>query len=187
MGIEDSARYLATLYLEDIADAITELVDPGFGFSRYQHHLATGPVRFGPIAQRLSETTVIDMLLDELIDQISGEIVCLDVPFPGTLYGALRIGKRIKRSGRTVWMGGGCVNTELREVKEPQLWSCVDALCYDDGEGPLLRAVQKIFRTACFLHRTRTAKNHFDGPGRTASFIACGQPGLGSVLVPAGH
>ncbi|MBO86750.1 MAG: radical SAM protein, partial [Deltaproteobacteria bacterium] len=54
MGITDWARYRCSLYLEDLADLITAVVDPGFGFSRYQHYLAVGPVQFDPMVERLS-------------------------------------------------------------------------------------------------------------------------------------
>ena len=35
MGIQDNAKYLATLYIEDIGDLIIETINPHFGFSRY--------------------------------------------------------------------------------------------------------------------------------------------------------
>ena len=35
LGIQDMARHLCTLYLEDLGDIITEAIDPNFGFSRY--------------------------------------------------------------------------------------------------------------------------------------------------------
>lgn len=39
MGLEDKARYLSTLYLEDLSDFLQETVDEHFGFSRYAEHL----------------------------------------------------------------------------------------------------------------------------------------------------
>ena len=39
MGIRDQARHIATLYLEDLSDFITEVVDLHFGFSRYAERL----------------------------------------------------------------------------------------------------------------------------------------------------
>lgn len=39
MGLRDKARYLSTLYLEDLGDLITEAIDPHFGFSRYAEQL----------------------------------------------------------------------------------------------------------------------------------------------------
>ncbi|MFT7118921.1 MAG: hypothetical protein ACI9LF_001306, partial [Flavobacteriales bacterium] len=35
MGIQDKAKHLATLYLEDLSDFIVDCVDDHFGFSRY--------------------------------------------------------------------------------------------------------------------------------------------------------
>jgi hypothetical protein len=40
MGIQDKARHLATLYLEDIGDLIREVIDPHFGFTRYAERIA---------------------------------------------------------------------------------------------------------------------------------------------------
>ena len=35
MGMQDKAKHLATLYLEDLSDFIKECIDENFGFSRY--------------------------------------------------------------------------------------------------------------------------------------------------------
>ena len=35
-------------------------------------------------------------------------------------------------------LGGGYVNTELRELTEPRVFDCVDYITLDDGERPLL-------------------------------------------------
>ena len=39
MGKQDQAKYLSTMYLEDISDLIRECIDPFFGFSRYAERL----------------------------------------------------------------------------------------------------------------------------------------------------
>src|SRR5690606_36623561 len=46
LGVRDKARYLATLYLEDIGDLIMEAVDPHFGFSRYAERLGMSALSF---------------------------------------------------------------------------------------------------------------------------------------------
>ena len=58
MSLDDAARRLCTLYIEDLADLITSTIDIGFGLSRYGHHLTTGPVPWGPIATRLVRSTL---------------------------------------------------------------------------------------------------------------------------------
>ena len=166
----DAARRLATLYLEDLADLVSACVDPGFSLVRYQHHLAAGHRSFDPLAERLAQTTLIDTLIDELTDTLSGDRFGLSVPFPGNLVAALRIGRRLRARGAYVIMGGGYVNTELREVDEPRLWDCVDALCYDDGEGPLLAILEHLDGGPDRRHRTLTAAGRHEAPAPTPAF-----------------
>ena len=46
MGIQDKAKHLATLYLEDLSDLIQECEDPHFGFSRYAERLGRSANHF---------------------------------------------------------------------------------------------------------------------------------------------
>jgi radical SAM superfamily enzyme YgiQ (UPF0313 family) len=73
-------------------------------------------------------------------------LVGLTVPFPGTLYGALRIARRVRQvSPRTrIALGGGYVNTELRELADPALFDYVDFVCLDAGEEPLARIAERV-------------------------------------------
>lgn len=162
MGSGDAARHLATLYLADLADLVASCIDEGFALARYQAHLATSARDFDPLWQRLHQTTLIDTFLDSLGDTLTGEVVGLSVPFPGNLYGALRLGKRLRERGVYVVMGGGYINTELREVDESKLWHCVDAITYDDGEGPLEAILDKLSGGPDKRHRTRTKEGMFD-------------------------
>ena len=173
LGQHDLARYRATLYLEDVADLVTATVDPGFGIARYQHHLAHGPVSYDPIHERLAGTTLLDAWLDELTDRVLDEqpdVVGLSVPFPGTLYGALRIGRRARAAGAYVVLGGGYANTELREVSDPRLWEAVDALTLDDGEGPIAAILEHLQGGGDARHRTRTASGMHRAPAAVRAF-----------------
>nr|WP_262905632.1 radical SAM protein [Hymenobacter siberiensis] len=149
MGLTDQARHLATLYLEDLADLIKETVGPHFGFSRYAEKLALSATSFEPLHQELTAApNLLDtMLLEELeplLARVQPDMVGFTVPFPGNLYGALRLAKHIKQiSPATVTvMGGGYPNTELREIKEPRFFDYIDYLTLDDGEGPWLRLLE---------------------------------------------
>ncbi len=179
MAVDDPARWLASLYLEDLADLVSATVDPGFGLARYQHHLASGPVGFDPIAQRLEETTLLDRWLDELVDErlLEGTpppLACLSIPFPGTLVAGLRIGRRLRQAGLHVALGGGWVNTELREPREPRLWDCVDSLVLDDGEGPLRALAAWLDGDGDPRHRTWTR----------GGFLAGEAPSVPSIMAP---
>ena len=146
MGLTDQARHLATLYLEDLADLLKETVGPHFGFSRYAEKLALSATSFEPLHRELEAApSLLDqMLLQELeplLERVKPDIVGFTVPFPGNLYGALRLAKHIKEISPATWtiMGGGYPNTELRDIKEPRFFDYIDYLTLDDGEGPWLR------------------------------------------------
>ncbi|UJP63904.1 B12-binding domain-containing radical SAM protein [Mongoliitalea daihaiensis] len=175
MGVQDKARHLATLYLEDIGDFIQELVDPFFGFSRYAERLGRSAVNFDPIEAALqSKPTYIDTLLldilKDLLEQVNPTLVCMSVPFPGNLYGAFRIGKFIKENypSINVAMGGGYPNTELRSLKEPRVFKYIDFITLDDGERPLQnlleylngkRSVEQLKRTYVLQDKQVIYKN----------------------------
>ena len=156
MDQEDRARYRATLYLKDLVDLIRSCIDPGFELNRYQHHLSAGQSDLNALVERLAQSTLVDAWLDELSDTIQADVVGLSVPFPGNFYGALRIGKRLKERGVQVLLGGGYINTELRDFRDPVLFEYIDALFFDDGEGPLTAWLSHRNGEADTRHRTRT-------------------------------
>ena len=93
-GTEDKARYLATLFVEDVTDYIRENVDSHFDLIRYAEHLANYAPTFDEMETALREpTTIIDRtmlaLLERHIEQERPQIVGFAIPFPGCLYGAL--------------------------------------------------------------------------------------------------
>ena len=145
LGTADRARYLASLYLDDLADMVREGLDPRFTLSRYGEKLAASAPSFGPLAANLkAEPTLVDRFLDEiaaeLITKHEPDIIGLTTPFPGNVYGAFRIAQVAKRTQPNVKiaLGGGYVNTELRGLAEPLVFDYVDFVTLDDGEGPLL-------------------------------------------------
>lgn len=144
LGIRDKARHLATLFLEDMSDFIKEAIDPHFGFSRYAEKLALSATSFDELHAELeSEYTFIDdiltQLLDEKIKHHHPDLVCISVPFPGNVYGALRCGAYLKSHypGVKICMGGGYPNTELRTLSDPRVFDYIDFITLDDGEAPL--------------------------------------------------
>lgn len=145
LSTEERAKYLASLYLDDLADAAA-LLDPAFGFSRYAEKLAASLPSFAPLQEALEQgdSLFIDWL-EELTEQAlsehTPEMVALTVPFPGCLLGALIIARRIKQLQPSVHitMGGGYVNTELRHLRDPGIFEYVDTITLDSGFLPLER------------------------------------------------
>ncbi|WP_018620139.1 B12-binding domain-containing radical SAM protein [Spirosoma luteum] len=163
MGLHDKARHLATLYLEDIGDLLAEAIDPHFGFSRYAERLGRTATHFDDLQAALTapDTLVgqtLLQLLDEKMGQYQPTVVCLTVPFPGNLFGALLCGRHLKQQypGVRVVMGGGYANTELRSLREPRLFDYVDFVSLDDGEAPLRSLLEHLRgqREAARLKRT---------------------------------
>ena len=151
LGAQDKARHLATLYLNDLADVIADAVDERFEFVRYAESLAGSQPSFDPLANALQQPfTVIDDILVELtleeFKRQQPQLVLLSVPFPGAVYAALRMAQAIKAENPDVKiaLGGGYVNTELRELAEPRLFDFVDFVTLDSGERPLLCMVEHL-------------------------------------------
>ncbi len=149
MGIQDKAKHLATLYLEDIGDFITECIDPHFGFSRYAERLGRSANSFDEIYDELNkDNTFIDNILLDLlkqkIEKQQPNILALSVPFPGNLYSAFKCGQWAKKHHPEIKVvfGGGFANTELRSLAEPRVFEFVDFVCLDDGELPLLQIIK---------------------------------------------
>ena len=54
LGVQDRARHLATLYLNDVSDVLREAVDSRFEFVRYAESLAQSQASFEPMARALA-------------------------------------------------------------------------------------------------------------------------------------
>ena len=52
MGLQDKAKHLATLYLEDLSDYIIENIDENFGFSRYAERLGRSANSFDELYEK---------------------------------------------------------------------------------------------------------------------------------------
>ena len=163
LGLHDRARHLATLYLNDVADVLRDAVDPRFEFVRYAESLAMSQPSFEPLAAALAAPpTLVDRTLQALalraLDEHRPDVVLVSVPFPGAVYGAFRIAQAIKaaRPATRIALGGGFVNTELRELSEPRVFDFFDAVTLDAGERPLLALLEhwRGRRSAARLVRT---------------------------------
>jgi len=151
LGMQDRARHLATLYLNDIADVLRDAVDPRFEFVRYAESLAQSQPTFDPLADalvapmNLVDRTLVDLTL-AAIERHAPRVVLVSVPFPGSVYAAFRIAQAIKAHDPTITtvLGGGFVNTELRELTEPRVFDHFDFVTLDAGERPLLALLEHL-------------------------------------------
>ena len=168
MGLQDKAKHLATLYLEDISDYIVENIDADFGFSRYAERIGQSANSFDELYAKLQDNqTFIDQfalkILKDKLEVVQPKLVCFSVPFPGNLYAAFRSAQFIKENYPTIKiaMGGGFPNTELRELKDPRVFEFFDYITLDDGELPLELVYQSVVNSPP-LEGCQNSKN-FDG------------------------
>ena len=70
MGMQDKAKHLATLYLEDLSDFIKEAVDENFGFSRYAERLGRSANSFDEMYSHLQkDLTYIDAIALQILEE----------------------------------------------------------------------------------------------------------------------
>ncbi len=150
----DDARMIATLALEDLADYASAAFDEEFSLVRYAESLASSERSFARVEAALDRPFVagfIEPYAERLWDDLergvlsgngaaAGEpfLLCLTVPFPGALVGALAFARSARRrfgSRVAISMGGGYVSTELRGAVNPALARYVDLLSFDRGFG----------------------------------------------------
>lgn len=169
MGVQDKAKHLATMYLEDLSDLVQECVDEHFGFSRYAEKLARSANSFDELYAALQqEYTFVDELMIRLLKtrmaEVQPKLVAISVPFPGNLYASLRCGQWIKKNYPQVKvaMGGGFANTELRSLTDARVFEFYDFITLDDGEAPIENLVEHIEgrKTLEELKRTFTLVNN---------------------------
>ena len=144
MGMQDKAKYLATMYLEDLSDLIKATIDEHFGFSRYAEKLGRSANSFDELHNALqAPPTFIDNILLEIfsekINAIQPALVAISVPFPGNLYTSFRCAQWLKKHQPKikVAMGGGFPNTELRSLSDVRVFEFFDFITLDDGEAPM--------------------------------------------------
>jgi radical SAM superfamily enzyme YgiQ (UPF0313 family) len=182
LGAQDRARHLATLYLNDLADVLRDAVDPRFEFVRYAESLAASQPSFAPLAKALAAPpTLVDRTLQRLalaaLEEHRPDVVLLSVPFPGAVYGAFRIAQAIKAAQPDVRiaLGGGFVNTELRELAEPEVFDFVDAVTLDAGERPLLALLEHWAGKRSAQRLVRTFVRDATGAGSTVRYVDIGE------------
>ncbi len=151
LGLEDRAKHLASLYVDDLADVIRDGIDPRFELSRYGERLAASAPTFDPLHEALEgPPTLVDQMLDDLTRELCTkhrpDLVGVTAPFPGNVYGAFRIARALKAAAPQVRiaLGGGYVNTELRELSDPRVFDYFDFITLDDGEGPMLALIEHL-------------------------------------------
>ena len=144
----DDMRFLCSFALADLSDYITVAFDPQFSLVRYAEALAVDTRSFSDFEKQIDSPVMEHFYKpvlkkyftrDELVSASSEKLlVCISIPFAGTFLPALYTARWFKQLfGEKVFVciGGGFVNTELREARDPALAKYIDAISYDRGYG----------------------------------------------------
>lgn len=140
----DDVRFLCSYALADLADYITAVFDSNFSLIRYAEALTVDESSFSQIEKQIDSpvlTNFYEELLSETEFDFAGDekvLVGISVPFAGTFTPALYTARFFKQkfaSRAYVVLGGGFVNTELREADDLALSKYADAISYDRGYG----------------------------------------------------
>ena len=133
------AKREASEVIDDLARYVRDEIDPDFGFSRYAEHLCVAVEDFGELERKVRRRGVIDRPLErrlkEAMDEVLPDVVGVTCPFPGTLVGAFKIARWIRRHhpGVRLLLGGGYVSTELRTMTDRRPYRYFDAFQFDEG------------------------------------------------------
>jgi hypothetical protein len=185
LGLQDRAKHIATLYLNDLSDVIRDAIDPRFEFVRYAESLAASQPTFDRLHTALSAPySLVDACLHELtleaLSRHRPSLMLLSAPFPGNVYGAFRIAQSVKQVDPSIVtvLGGGYCNTELRALDEPRVFDYFDFITLDAGERPLLALIDHLQekRPLDQLVRTYTRTRYVDCKEPDIAFSECGTP-----------
>lgn len=102
-------------------------------------------------------------------------LICISIPFAGTFLPALYTARFLKEklgSSAFVCIGGGFVNTELREARDPALAKYIDAISYDRGYGSY-HALLGTRNTAQTNRNTEHTDCHTEQTNRHAEHTDC--------------
>ena len=135
------AKREASEAIDELAIWIRDNVDPEFGFSRYAEAKCRVVDDFGKLVKLVNRRGVMDKPLARhlkaAMDEVKPTVVGVTCPFPGTLVGAFKIAKYVRKHYPKVklLLGGGYVNTELREMTDRRPHRYFDEFQLDEGYG----------------------------------------------------
>jgi len=131
------AKREASDAIDGLAIWIRDNVDEEFGFGRYAEERCRLLPDFGVLRKLVDRRGVMDRpLARELkraVEETRPTEVWVTCPFPGTLVGAFKIAKWLKRNyprAKRV-IGGGFVSTELRDMTDRRPYGYFDEFAFD--------------------------------------------------------
>ena len=141
------AKRAASEAIDGLAIWIRDNIDEEFGFSRYAEAKCRVVDGFGKLVKLVNHRGVMDKPLQRhlkaAMDEVKPTVVGVTCPFPGTLVGAFKIAKYVRKHypGVKLLLGGGYVNTELREMTDRRPYRYFDEFQFDEGYGNMIKSL----------------------------------------------
>ena len=149
----DDAKMLASFALADLTDYITAVFDKDFRLISYAEHLGTSTASFDDVILGL-KSPVLNKFYNELLEEKlksfkneSTSLFLISVPFPGCFEAAVYTAREIRKiygEKAVIAVGGGYVNTELRNLSELRFFDFFDFVSYDMGYGSYIHFFEKL-------------------------------------------
>lgn len=151
----DDARFLATMALADLVDFISVVFDKDFSLVKYAESLTINENNFESFQNKIF-SPVMELFYKPLLEKTFSFIrdseekflVCISSPFAGTFAASLFAGNFFKENfGEKVFvsLGGGFINTELRDTTEKLFYKFLDGISYDRGYGSYKNLIDNNF------------------------------------------
>lgn len=144
----DEAKIAPSEFIDELAIWIRDNVDKSFGFSRYAERISASAKDFGAVEKLIKKRGVLDepleFHLEDAIKETRPTIIGVSCPFPGTLVAAFKIAAYVKKHYPKVkmFLGGGFVSTELRDLKDERPFKYFDEFMYDEGYDKFVKGVE---------------------------------------------
>lgn len=168
----DDVRFLCSYALADLADYITAVFDQNFSLIRYAESVATDKRTFTEIENSLN-SPVLETFYEQVLNKYKGggslplasacqqssatpsnggstpvtppDYFLISIPFAGTFIPALYTARWIRKNypETKIIIGGGYVNTEMRDWTNPELGKYIDYISYDRGYGSYVELLSK--------------------------------------------
>ncbi|GMO30926.1 MAG: radical SAM protein [Termitinemataceae bacterium] len=179
----ENAFLMASKMIADIADFITEMLDPYFSLVSYGGNLQGASVKYfddldgavnGYIMSEFYKPYLKENFLPKIktnLDQTNNAkmFVGISIPFLGCLAGALSCAALIKGEygdAVSTIAGGGYVSTELRSISDIRFFAYFDHIVYDQGYRDLYGIVSgKTSRSEGGVAKKRFVKQNLRSEG----------------------
>ncbi|MCX8058354.1 MAG: hypothetical protein N3A58_02935 [Spirochaetes bacterium] len=147
-----------SLVIDELVDFINLFFDKNFKLSYYAYSVQTEFNFFSKLKEKILEAEILNLLFYPLLsdifefDKISKNrqnIFLITCPFPSCIVPSIYLGEIIKNKigeNSTIVLGGGYVSSELRNVKNPELFNYVDFLVLDKGYASIKEIIFSFLR-----------------------------------------